>query len=171
MGRYRGFLVVYKVNNKYSLSPLLFVLVMKILSQMLSTMEESGQLSRFFMGSRCQEAMIVSHLLFADDTLIFCEPNVEQFRNLRCLLLCFEAVSGMKINLSKFEIVLVGDVGDVEELVSILGCGVASLPIKCLGIPLGAKYKDSNIWKQALLRRCKIDWRGGRDCIYQMVGG
>jgi len=85
--------------------------------------------------------MIVSHLLFADDTLIFCDPNVEHFRDLRCLLLCFEAVWGLKINLSKSEIVLVGDVGDVEELASILGCGVASLPIKYLGLPLGAKYK------------------------------
>jgi hypothetical protein len=85
--------------------------------------------------------MIVSHLLFADDTLIFCDPNVEQFQDLRCLLLCFEAVWGLKINLSKSEIVLVGDVGDVEELASILGCGVASLPIKYLGLPLGAKYK------------------------------
>jgi hypothetical protein len=65
---------------------------------------------------------------------------------LRCLLLCFEAVSGLRINLSKSEIVLVGAVGDVEELASILGCGVASLPIKYLGLPLGAKYKDTNMW-------------------------
>jgi hypothetical protein len=58
----------------------------------------------------------VSHLLFAYDTLIFCDPNVEQFRDLRCLLLCFEAISRLKINLSKSEIVPVGDIGDVEEL-------------------------------------------------------
>jgi len=70
------------------LSPLLFMLVIEALSRMLSTAVGSGQLSRFSVGSRYQEAMIVSHLLFADDTLIFCEP-VEQFRDLRCLLLCF----------------------------------------------------------------------------------
>jgi hypothetical protein len=72
----------------------------------------------------------VSHLLFADDMLFFCEPVVEQFRNLRCLLLCFEVASGLKINLSKYEIVQVGDVGDVASLASILGCGVALLLIK-----------------------------------------
>jgi hypothetical protein len=77
--------------------------------------------------------------------LIFCDPNVEQFRDLRCLLLCFEVVSGLKTNLSKSEIVPVGEVGDVEELASILGYGVALLPIKYLGLPLRAKYKDSNI--------------------------
>jgi hypothetical protein len=34
----------------------------------------------------------------------------------------------------------------VEDLASILGCSVASFPIKYLGLPLVAKYKDSNIW-------------------------
>jgi hypothetical protein len=128
------------------LSPLLFVLVMEVLSRMLSATVESRRLSGFSVGSKYQEDMLVSHLLFADDTLIFCEPNAEQFRDLRCLLLCFEAVSGLKINLSKSEIVPVGVVGEVEKLAIILGCGVASLPIKYLGLPLGAKYKDSNMW-------------------------
>jgi hypothetical protein len=111
---------------------------MEALSTMMSSTVERGLLSGFSVGSRNHEAMFVSHLLFADDTLIFCEPNVEQFRDLRCLFLCFEAVSGLKINLSKSEIVPIGDVGDVMELASILGCGVASLPMKYLGLPLGA---------------------------------
>jgi hypothetical protein len=132
------------------LSPLLFVLVMEALSWMLSATVESGRLSGFSVGSRSQEAMMVSHLLFAYDTLIFCDLNVEQFRDLRCLLLCFEAVSGLKINLSKSKIVPVIEVGDVGELASILGCGVASLPLKYLGLPLCAKYKDSNIWNSII---------------------
>jgi len=46
---------------------------------------------------------------------------------------------------SKSEIFLVDNVGDVEGLASILGCGVASLPIKYLGLLLGAHYKASTI--------------------------
>jgi len=133
------------------LSPLLFVLVMEALSRMLSITVGSRQLSRFSVGSRYQEAMIVSHLLFADDTLIFCEP-VEQFLDLRCLLLCFEAVSWLKIYWPKSEIVPTGNVEDVEELASILGCGVVSLLMEYLGLPLGAKYKDSNIWTSIIER-------------------
>jgi hypothetical protein len=57
----------------------------------------------------------------------------------------FEAISGLKLNLSKSEIVLVGEVGDVEGLSSILGCGVALLPIKYLALPLSAYYKASTI--------------------------
>jgi hypothetical protein len=59
------------------LSHLLFVLVMEALSQMLSATVESEGLSGFSVGSRYQEAMIVTHFLFTDDTLIFCEPNVK----------------------------------------------------------------------------------------------
>jgi len=66
---------------------------------------------------------------------------------LRCLLLYFEAVSGLRINLSKSEIVSVGEVG---KLASILGCGVASLPLKYLGLPLSAKYKDSHMWNSII---------------------
>jgi hypothetical protein len=123
---------------------------MEAFSWMISATVDSGQLSGFSVGSRSQEAMMVSHLLFADDTFIFCDPSADQFRDLRWLLLCFEAVSGLKINLSKYEIVLVGEGGDVEELASILGCGVASLPIKYLGLLLGAKYKDSHIWNSII---------------------
>jgi len=60
-----------------------------------------------------------------------------------CLFLYFEAKSRLKTNLSKSEIVLVGNVRNVKGLASILGCGVASLPMKYLGLPLGAHYKAS----------------------------
>jgi hypothetical protein len=56
-------------------------------------------------GSNAQDAMMVSHLLFADDTLIFCDPIADQFQDLRCLLLYFEGVSGLRVNLSKSKIV------------------------------------------------------------------
>jgi hypothetical protein len=69
---------------------------------------------------------------------------------LGCLLLCFEAILGLRINLSESEIVPVGEVGDVEELASILGCSVASLPLKHLGLSLGAKYKDYHMWNSII---------------------
>jgi len=53
---------------------------------------------------------------------------------------------GLKINLSKSKIILVGKVEDVESLASIMGCRVALLPIKYLVLPLGAPYKSISIW-------------------------
>ena len=59
---------------------------------------------------------MVTHLLFADDTLIFCGDESEQSGFLRFVLLCFEAVFGLKINLGKLEMALVRDVHDIEYL-------------------------------------------------------
>ena len=52
-----------------------------------------------------------------------------------------EAIFGIKINLEKSELILVGRVPIMEELVDILGCKVGSLPSKYLGLPLGATFK------------------------------
>jgi hypothetical protein len=40
----------------------------------------------------------------------------------------------------------VGNIDHVEGLAGILGCGVFSLPLKYLGLPLGASYKAKHIW-------------------------
>jgi hypothetical protein len=87
----------------------------------------------------------ISRLLFADDVLIICGGN-QYLRNLRCSFLCFEAASGLRINMAKLELVLVGNVSNVEGLVSILGCRVSSLPMKYLGLPLGASFKIKSVW-------------------------
>jgi hypothetical protein len=74
-----------------SLSPFLFVVVMEALSRMLSAALDQGNLTGFSVGSRESEALVVNHLMFADDTLIFCGAQGEQIRHLRCIFLCFEA--------------------------------------------------------------------------------
>jgi hypothetical protein len=54
------------------LSPFLFVVVMEALSRMLSAALGQGNLTGFSVGSREPEALVVNHLMFVDDTLIFC---------------------------------------------------------------------------------------------------
>ena len=53
------------------------------------------------------------------------------------LLMWFEAYSGLKINLEKSELILVGRVHDIEGLALELGCKVSGLPSCYLGLPLG----------------------------------
>jgi len=85
-------------------------------------------------------------LLFADDTLIFCKPEVSQLGYLRCILVLFEAMSGLKINLSKSVLILVGEVPELNYLAQFFGCGVDSLPSSYLGLPLGASFKSKAVW-------------------------
>ncbi|RVW15967.1 mRNA-capping enzyme [Vitis vinifera] len=88
----------------------------------------------------------VSHLPFADDTLVFCEDSREQMAFLSWLLMWFEAIFGLSINLNKSEILPVGRVENVEVLASELGCKVGSLPSTYLGLPLGAPHKSVAVW-------------------------
>jgi hypothetical protein len=57
----------------------------------------------------------------------------------------FEPVFGLKVNLAKSDLVPVGIVDNMSELAGILGCETSSLPLKYLGIPLGASYKAKSI--------------------------
>lgn len=60
--------------------------------------------------------------------------------NFHFLFICFEAVLGLRINLVKSELVPIGNVNNVEGLANMLGCRVSSLPLKYLGLLLGALF-------------------------------
>jgi hypothetical protein len=66
-----------------------------------------------------------SHFLFADNTLIFCNAMPSQLHHFG---VCF----------CYLKLPLMGNVEQVSMLANILGCGVASLLVKYLGLPLGA---------------------------------
>jgi hypothetical protein len=56
-----------------SLSPLLFVLVMEALSRLMDKAVVRGYLEGFSVDNANASGLKVSHMLFADDTLVFCE--------------------------------------------------------------------------------------------------
>jgi hypothetical protein len=58
-------------------------------------------------------------------------------RSTQIIYATYRAYSGLKMNLAKLELVPMGNVDNMARLVGILGCGVASLPLKYLGLPLG----------------------------------
>ena len=66
------------------------------------------------------------------------------------ILIWFEAVSSLKINLGKSELVIVGMVHSFGLLLNVLGCNQGTLPMKYLGLPFGAKFKDKTIWNPIL---------------------
>jgi hypothetical protein len=128
-----------------SLSPMLFVIVMEAFSRLIDKATGAGMLSSFSVGRLDFDPLVVSHLLFADDTLIFCEADPDHLLHLRFILVRFEVTSGLRINLGKSKLVQVGDVPFIAELVDILGCKTSNLPMKYLGLPLGAKFKSKAI--------------------------
>lgn len=51
-------------------------------------------------------------------------------------------LSRMRINLNKSSIIPVGAMENPALLALELGCNLGSLPVTCLGLPLGAKHKS-----------------------------
>lgn len=76
-------------------------------------MDRAGELNLFRGISMGKEESIekVSHLFFTDDILIFCEPDLTSLLYLRCILLSFQLVSGLKINMKKIKMVRIGGLG------------------------------------------------------------
>jgi hypothetical protein len=151
------------------LSPLLFVIVMQAFSKLFSVTVQRGFLSGFSVGSSSNGVINISHLLFADDALVFCGASPEHLLYLRMFLLSFEAVSGLKINLDKSVLVPVGLVDNMDELAGILGCGVSSLLLKYLGLPLGAPFKNKSSWDEVVgkIERRLASWKR----LYLSKGG
>ena len=54
------------------------------------------------------------------------------------MLVWFGAILGLRINLDKSELLLMGRVENLDVLVKELGCKVRALPFSYLGLPLGA---------------------------------
>jgi hypothetical protein len=59
---------------------------------MLFATVDIGLLSGFLVGSRNIDELLVSHLLFADDTLIFCEADHDHLCHMQCPFLCSKVV-------------------------------------------------------------------------------
>uniref|UniRef100_A0A2N9IMC9 Reverse transcriptase domain-containing protein n=1 Tax=Fagus sylvatica TaxID=28930 RepID=A0A2N9IMC9_FAGSY len=148
---------------------LLFLLVMEVLSQMLRQTEEAGLIRGFKAGKARGSGLSISHLLFADDTIVFCDAIPDQLLHLRMVLGCFEAVTRLSVNMGKSELVLVGEVNNVSLLVDILCCNVGALPMTYLGMPLGASFKASSVWNPILenIERKLAGWKK----LYLSKGG
>ena len=142
---------------------------MEAIGKMLDKAVLEGRLSGFNIGVSVERSLMVSHLLFADDTLIFCNANIDHILILRMVLIWFEAVSSLKVNLGKSELVAVGAIPNMDLLMAILGCKQGFLPMKYLGLPLGAKFKDKSIWNPILekMERKLTSWKK----LYLSKGG
>ncbi|KAJ9678521.1 hypothetical protein PVL29_020644 [Vitis rotundifolia] len=128
------------------LSPYLFVMGMEVLDVLIRRAVEGGFLSGCNIRGGSEPPLNISHLFFADDTIIFCEARKDHLTHLSWILFWFEAASGLRINLAKSEIIPVGEVVEMEELAVELGCRVGSLPSQYLGLPLGAPNKAPYMW-------------------------
>ncbi|XP_024163959.1 uncharacterized protein LOC112170924 [Rosa chinensis] len=95
-------------------------------------------LMRTWQGLRiCDGAPMISHLLFADDSMLDSFTSPEDCHRIRHLLNTYERASGQQVNLQKSNVVFSGSVLPHlrDNLAQILGVQVVSKHEKYLGIP------------------------------------
>ena len=98
------------------LLPYLFVIAMEVFSHFLKRAVNGGFMLGCRVKGRSEEGVQISHLLFADNTLVFCQASQDHLTYLSWLLMWFEVVSGLRINLEKSELILVGRVENIDDL-------------------------------------------------------
>lgn len=78
----------------------------------------------------------ITYLQFVDDTIIFCGVE-EQVNNVVAILRRFEAVSRLRVNLTRTALLgIATEDSTLDCLADILGCKVDSLSSCYLGLPL-----------------------------------
>lgn len=116
------------------LSPLLFNLVSDALAGILDCAKNANKLSglvpEIFPGG-------ITHLQYADDTVICIPWDEREIITTKFLLYCFEEMAGMKINYHKSEVFTIGLTNEETRKVAFtLNCPVGTFPMKYLGLPI-----------------------------------
>ncbi|GAU36460.1 hypothetical protein TSUD_166260 [Trifolium subterraneum] len=83
------------------LSPYIFIMCAEGLSGLLKQSEARGEIHGIKV---CRGAPILTHLLFADDSFLFCRADEHECTKIKEILKQYEEVSGQAINLQKSEI-------------------------------------------------------------------
>jgi hypothetical protein len=114
------------------LSPMLFVLVMDVLSSLFNMAESRGLLQSL------EEANVRNRIsIYADDVVLFVRPIEADLRCVRLILDCFGAASGLFSNMQKSCAIPIScDVSSIQEGCSTLQCTPAVFPCTYLGLPI-----------------------------------
>ena len=142
------------------LAPFLFVVVADVLNRLMSKAVNEGLIEGIIVG---RQGVSLSHLQFADDTILFVPAKANVLVNVRRILDCFGLMSGLRINFDKSALIPMNcNERLVTELNSKLQCQVLALPIKYLGIPLGANPRRMDTWEPIIekIRKMLSGWKG-----------
>ncbi|GAU25960.1 hypothetical protein TSUD_373610 [Trifolium subterraneum] len=117
------------------LSPFLFLVAAEGLHAMMKAMVERNLFTGYRVGE--SDSVSISHLQFANDTLLLGEKSWANVRALRTVLVLFETMSGLKGNFNKSMLVGV-NIPDsrLREAASSLCCSLGKIPFMYLSLPI-----------------------------------
>ena len=158
------------------LSPYLFLLCTEGFHCLLRKAEENGDIRGV---SICRSAPKLTHLLFADDSLIFCRAKINECEKLLEILATYEQASGQQINRDKTTLFFSKSTSHQMQasIQAAFGVPVVKQYEKHFGLPsfIGRKKKDSfdnikqRVWKKLQGWEGKLLSQAGREILIKAV--
>lgn len=107
IGTVRGLIKPQRgLRQSCPLSPYLFITLAKAFLSLLLQVEQQ----KLIHGLLFEKDLKISHLLFADDSLVFNRASMADCQNLKTILDCYSATSGQIFNFEKSSLFLSGNV-------------------------------------------------------------
>lgn len=168
-GQPHGFIVPERgLRQGDPLSPYLFLLVTEGLHGLLKKAEVEGSIRGV---SLCQAGPQISHLFFADGSLIFCRAAISECQQIQSILQLYEQASGQNINRGKTNLIFSSNTlaWTQEEIKNFLEVPAIQRYEQYLGLPslVGrAKKKSFSIIKERIWKKLK----GWKEKLLSQVG-
>ena len=155
-GRPHGMIHPFRgIRQGDPLSPYLFLLCVEGFTALLAKAELEGRITGV---SICRGALRVSNLLFADDSLLFCQATPKEGEVVAEILQTYERASGQSINLEKSLAFFSNNMTDTQkqQMLQILGVKEVVKFESYLGLPtlIGRDkyhtfaYMKDRVWKK-----------------------
>ncbi|KAK6160713.1 hypothetical protein DH2020_004094 [Rehmannia glutinosa] len=158
------------------LSPYIFIICAEVFSIILQDLQAAGKIHGIQVP---KNAPCVSHLFFADDTLLFGNATVEEAKFIRFAISLFRKASGQQVNFEKSGIVFSPhiDASIARSISQLLGIPIMSSHGKYLGLPsvIGKNKKEiftsiqDRVWKRIQGWKEKTLSQAGRDILIKSV--
>ncbi|KAJ9545225.1 hypothetical protein OSB04_024932 [Centaurea solstitialis] len=130
------------------LAPFLFILAAEGLSVVMREAHRANLFNGVKLDNLDEELSVFQ---FADDAIFIGDWSLINAKNLIRILKCFEAASGLKINMEKSRLSGVSVTSnDVSRMARWLGCKEESVPFRYLGLPVGGNMKLVANWQSLI---------------------
>ena len=142
------------------LSPFLFMLVGEVLNKVILKATNTGLWSGLEIR---KNGLKITHLQYADDTLIFSEAKMESLRNIKKALILFNLASGLQVNFHKSSIIGINTSKTwLQKAADSLLCKVGDIPFTYLGLPIGGNMSRIHAWDPIVSKVEKklATWKG-----------
>ena len=158
------------------LTPYLFLLCAEGFSALLSEVESAGRIKGMQV---CQRAPSISHLLFADDSLLLVRANRENAVEVQRILTLYEQVSGQTINKAKSAVLFSANTRDADQIAlkNILQITNETMNDRYLGLPVHVglsrsgtfSYLKDRVWQRILGWKEKMLSKAGKEILIKAV--